>query len=90
MRPCGWWARWWHRRRRRADHQFMWTALRAKADGMHPDDQERAVQAALRAWYVFIQQPGQEHWLCDCAEQDVLPVPVARRPERLPPAEKEP
>lgn len=67
---CPWWRAWWHRRLRRVDRTTMWVALRAQADRRHPDDSEEAILMALKAWALFIQQPGQAHWLCACAAAD--------------------
>jgi hypothetical protein len=64
----GCWLAAWHRWKRHTDHETVWTALRHAADCRHPEDSEAAVLLALRGWATFIQQPGQEHWLCACAE----------------------
>jgi len=66
---CGVFALW-HRRKRRLDHETMWVTLRSAADTRYPLDPEEAVVYALRGWAAFIQQPGQEHWRCACAEAD--------------------
>jgi hypothetical protein len=47
-----------------------WVALRETGSTRYPDDEEAAVLFALKAWAIFIQQPGQEHWHCACAERD--------------------
>jgi hypothetical protein len=67
---CGWWRAWWHRRLRRIDREVMWLALREQAAQRHPDDEEAAVLDALRGWVLFIEQPGQEHHLCACADRE--------------------
>ena len=46
----------------------MWTTLRAAAARRYPDDEEAAVLWALKGWAQFIQAPGQDHWLCACAD----------------------
>jgi hypothetical protein len=73
---CPWWRAWWHRRKRQIDHAVMWRVLRAKAAIQHPDDEEAAVLLTLKGWARFIQQPGQEHWLCACADDE----PTRRNP----------
>jgi hypothetical protein len=67
---CPWYLRWWHRQQRRADRAFVWEPLRKSAARRHPDNGESAALLALKGWAEFIQQPGQEHWRCACAEQD--------------------
>jgi hypothetical protein len=70
MNGCPWWRAWWHRRLRRADRLAVWPALRLTAAHFHSDDEEAAVVEALRAWAVFLQGVGQEHWRCACAADD--------------------
>jgi hypothetical protein len=67
---CPWWRAWWHRRLRRQDLTVTWVALRETGATRYPDDEEAAVLFALKAWAIFIQQPGQQHWHCACAERD--------------------
>jgi len=73
------WLAWWHRRKRQIDHETVWLALRHAADCRHPTDSEAAVLLALRGWATFIQQPGQDHWRCACAEADEKAV-IAQQP----------
>ena len=57
---CNWFARRWHRRLRKADLAIMWPAIDSRtADAKKRHD----------AWELFIHQPGQEHWLCECAKE---------------------
>lgn len=48
----------------------MWPTLRTMAEKRYPEDEEQAALTALGLWTVFIQQQGQEHWRCACAEED--------------------
>ena len=69
---------WWHARQRRRDRRVTWRRLRVHAAAQYPDDSEAAVLLALRVWAAFVQEPGQEHWHCACAEDD--PDDPTRRP----------
>lgn len=56
---CGWWARWWHRRLRRADRACIIPLIR------EGDPQNRADALAI-----FLLAPGQDHWRCACAKAE--------------------
>ena len=68
---CNWLMRRWHARKRRIDRATVWMRLRAQADERYPGDEEAAALMALRDWSMFLHRPGQEHWLCDCAEKEL-------------------
>lgn len=70
MTTCSWWRAWWHRRLRQTDRDMVWPRLLAGAHSICPEDSETALVGALSAWAAFIQQPGQEHWHCACAEAE--------------------
>lgn len=59
-KKCNWFAAWQHRRRRTADLKTMWPALVMRAPEMH---------YARKAWTLFTQQEGQEHWRCECSQE---------------------
>jgi len=56
---CPWYRRWYHQRQRCADTAF-YAQLVAKSPTMHE---------ARRAWDLFLELPGQEHWSCPCGEE---------------------
>lgn len=68
--PC-WPLRWWHRRLRAADMGTIWPALVATMYGKYQPaiEAERQIQ---RAWTLFTEQRGQEHWRCPCADEHYL------------------
>jgi hypothetical protein len=60
MNRCHWWNRWWHRELRRADRKFMIDTIMEQSDTL----------VRKKMFDKFIHQPGQEHWLCECARED--------------------
>lgn len=67
---CPWWRAWWHGRLRQVDRITVWPALKAAATRLCPHDEEEALLGALLAWATFLQEPGQEHWHCACADHE--------------------
>lgn len=47
--------------------------MRTVGERRYPEDDEQGALLALALWAVFIQQDGQEHWRCACADQDEPP-----------------
>jgi hypothetical protein len=72
---CPWWARWHHRRLRRADQAVLCAIVDREAlaaivhAGVSRDryDVPGRIQAA---WARFKEQPGQAHWRCHCAPKE--------------------
>jgi len=65
---CPWYRRWFHRRFRRTDQQFMIPAILQAAKNKPVT--ERDPYILIRVFSKFCHQRGQEHWLCPCAYED--------------------
>lgn len=65
VRKCRWWNRWYHRRLRRIDREFMSPAL----ESLHGacGSTEESLRFVAKAWNLFMSDVGQEHWRCECA-----------------------
>lgn len=61
MKRCGWLRRWWHARLRRIDRQIMLRSIIKQA---------RDLEQTQKAWALFRESEGQEHWRCGCAPID--------------------
>lgn len=66
---CPWYARWWHRRMRKADVMMMLPALQRNL-GEGRDFPGGRLLSWQEAWVRFKADAGQEHWTCPCAHAD--------------------
>lgn len=77
---CGWWNRWWHRRKRYIDTLALLPALKLRAEqdvtvytAYEPLSElasrwvEQRVDAAFALHRAL---PGNDHWQCACARED--------------------
>jgi hypothetical protein len=71
---CPWYVRWLHRRRRALDERFMIPAILRAASHALTQDQGLQPSRRVRAFYRFVHERGQEHWLCACASADRIRV----------------
>lgn len=69
MQNCRWWNRWYHRRLRRIDEKYILDAI-VRASVRYDGSNERRRVFVRLAWGEFKNEPGQEHWHCECAKQE--------------------
>lgn len=65
---CGVWIRWRHRQLRRLDMEFLVPAFESAAEA-YPV--ERVPELMEWAWDLHKRLPGQGHWRCPCALEEI-------------------
>lgn len=66
-RYCNIIARWWHRKLRRLDRQFLGPAIEEHAQARPESERGDLIR---KAWTLHESMPSEWHWRCPCAEEE--------------------